>query len=156
MDFVVFEVVPGDPAGLARSTQTEDGVNNYTIILSNMNSPILGAKQKLLSKQPSQTARLEFINELFKGYDGWEILIDMRCRKFAEDLTYQRKNPDGTKSKPKVTDPKSGNKYEKYGHLSDCFDYALCLFIKDSWQKYQRNRTTIETVTAPVYGAFSF
>ncbi len=57
---------PGDPAGLARSTQTEDGVNNYTIILSNMNSPILKAKQKLLSKQPSQTARLEFINELFK------------------------------------------------------------------------------------------
>lgn len=27
--------ITGDPAGLARSTQTEEGVNNYTIILSN-------------------------------------------------------------------------------------------------------------------------
>ncbi|MDR1090097.1 MAG: phage terminase large subunit [Prevotella sp.] len=148
--------ITGDPSGLARSTQTEDGVNNYTIILGNINSPILRAKTKLLSKQPSQTARLEFINELFKGYDGWEILIDMRCRRFAEDLTYQRKNPDGTKSKAKATDPKTGQKYEKYGHLSDCLDYAVCLFVKDSWQKYQRNQSTIETTTAPVYGAFDF
>jgi hypothetical protein len=149
--------VTGDPAGLARSTQTEDGVNNYTIILSNMNSSVLKARQKLLNKQPPQIARLEFINELFKGYDGWEILIDMRCRKFTEDLTYQTKNQDGTKSKPKVTDPKTKNKYEKYGHLSDCFDYALCLFVKDSWHKYQTNQSSvITTTTAPAYGAFNF
>lgn len=148
--------ITGDPAGLARSTQTEDGVNNYTIILSNMSSPILRAQKKLLRKQPPQTTRLEFINSLFEGYDGWEILIDMRCRKFAEDLIYQKKNADGTKSKAKVTDPKSGGKYEKYGHLSDCFDYALCLFISDSWNKFQRKQSTIETTVTPIYGDFSY
>ncbi|MDR1121213.1 MAG: phage terminase large subunit [Dysgonamonadaceae bacterium] len=148
--------ITGDPAGLARSTQTEDGVNNYTIILSNMDISTLRPKQKLLSKQPAHTARLEFINELFKGYDGWEILIDMRCRKLVEDLTYQKKNQDGTKAKTKVTDPKNGQKYEKYGHLSDCLDYALCLFIKESWRKYQTRQFIIETVTAPIYGNFSY
>ena len=42
-------------------------------------------------------ARLEFINSLFEGCDGWEILIGMRCRKFTEDLVFQKKNADGTK-----------------------------------------------------------
>ncbi|MFI3305493.1 MAG: hypothetical protein R3Y68_03130 [Rikenellaceae bacterium] len=149
-------VITGDPSGLARSTQTEDGVNNYTIILSNMTSPILRAQRKLLSKQPAQITRLEFVNSLFNGFDGWEILIDMRCRKFAEDLIYQKKNADGTKCKAKATDPKSGLKYEKYGHLSDCLDYALCLFISDSWSKFQRKTTTIETTTTPIYGSFSY
>ena len=121
-----------------------------------MSSPILRAQKKLLRKQPPQTTRLEFINSLFEGYDGWEILIDMRCRKFAEDLIYQKKNADGTKSKAKVTDPKSGGKYEKYGHLSDCFDYALCLFISDSWNKFQRKQSTIETTVTPIYGDFSY
>jgi hypothetical protein len=149
-------LITGDPAGLARSTQTEDGVNNFTIILNSIDSPVLRASTKLLSKQPSQTARLEFINNLFNGYDGWEILIDMRCRRFVEDLTYQKKNPDGTKSKAKVTEPKTGLKYEKYGHLSDCFDYGVCLFVKDSWKKYRRNQSVVETADAAVYGAFNF
>ncbi len=89
--FLCCGAITGDPAGLARSTQTEDGVNNYTIILSNMNNPILRAQKKLLNKQPPQVARLEFINSLFEGYDGWEILIDMRCRKFTEDGVSEEK-----------------------------------------------------------------
>lgn len=149
-------LITGDPAGLARSTQTEEGVNNYTIILSNMNNPILRAHKKLLNKQPPQVARLEFINSLFEGYDGWEILIDMRCRKFTEDLVYQKKNADGTKNKSKVTDPKSGVKYEKYGHLSDCFDYALCLCINESWNKFRSSRKVLETTATPIYGTFNF
>ena len=148
--------ITGDPAGLARSTQTEDGVNNYTIILSNMNNPILRAQKKLLNKQPPQVARLEFVNSLFEGYDGWEILIDMRCRKFTEDLVYLKKNADGTKNKSKVTDPKSGVKYEKYGHLSDCLDYALCLCINESWQKFRSSRKVLETTATPIYGTFNY
>lgn len=149
-------LITGDPAGLARSTQTEDGVNNYTIILNNMNAPQLRPQTKLLRKQPPQATRLEFINGLFDGYDDWEIQIDMRCRRFTEDLIYQKKNEDGTKSKKKVTDPKLGVKYEKYGHLSDCFDYALCMFVNESWHKYLHRTKTIETTAAPIYGQFSF
>lgn len=149
-------LITGDPAGLARSTQTEEGVNNYTIILSNMTTPILRAQKKLLNKQPPLVARLEFINSLFDGYDGWEILIDMRCRKLTEDLIYQKKNADGTKNKTKVTDPKSGVKYEKYGHLSDCLDYALCLCISESWNNFRSSRRVLETTATPIYGTFSF
>lgn len=150
-------LVTGDPSGLARSTQTEEGVNNYTIILGNMSSPILNARKKLLSKQPSQTARLDFVNALFNGYDGWKIEIDMKCRKLTEDLVYQTKNSDGTKCKKKVVDSKSGVKYEKYGHLSDCLDYALVLFLPDVWQKFNRKGGTgIQTTAAPIYTGFEY
>ena len=151
--------ITGDPAGLARSTQTEEGVNNYTIIMNNMASPTLKVKKKLLAKQPPQITRLEYVNGLLDGYDGWEIQIDMRCRRLTEDLVYQKKNADGTKSKAKVTDPKSGVKYEKYGHLSDCLDYVLCLFLNDTWSKFQKkcgNIPFIGTTSTPIYGNFSY
>lgn len=149
-------LITGDPAGLARSTQTEEGVNNFTIILGNLHNPILNAKKRLLTKQPPQITRLEFVNALFNGYDGWTIEIDMRCRKFVEDLVYQKKNSDGTKSKAKATDPKTGVKYEKYGHMSDIFDYVLCLFLGESWKKFQNRGMAIETCISSPYEGFTY
>ncbi|MCC8174459.1 MAG: hypothetical protein LIO65_08915 [Odoribacter sp.] len=52
---------------------------------------------------------------------------------------YQLKNEDGTKNKKKVTDAKTGLKYEKYGHLSDCLDYLLIYYLKNSYYKYKSN-----------------
>lgn len=150
-------IVTGDPAGLARSTQTEEGINNYTIIL-NHTAMQLHPKKKLLSKQPPHKTRLEFINKLFEGYGGWEILIDMRCRRLTEDFVYQKVNEDLTKNKAKVTDPKLGIKYEKYGHFSDCFDMVCCLFINELWKKFNSNGTSgITTFNGtPIYGSFDY
>lgn len=135
-------IITGDPAGLARSTQTEDGVNNFTIIQSNLDQTILRPKQNVLSKQPPQKNRVDWINELFEGLDGWNIYIDLRCRKLTEDLVYQLRNEDGTKNKQKVTDPTTKVRYEKYGHCSDVADYILCTFLSKSWLKYQRGGQT--------------
>ena len=149
--------VTGDPAGLQRSTASEDGVNNFTVITNTFGKGILRPKIKLLKKQPPQAKRCDFVNEVFDGYDGWEIQIDIRCRKLTEDLIYQLKNEDGTKSKAKVTDPKTGVKYEKYGHLSDCMDYLLCYYLRDSWKKYQRGSDNYNVIsTATVYEGFNY
>ncbi|MDR1718090.1 MAG: phage terminase large subunit [Prevotella sp.] len=150
--------VTGDPSGLQRSTTNEDGVNNYTIILDTLGGGILRPKLKLLKKQPPQVTRCDFVNELFSGYNDWEILIDIRCRKLTEDLIFQPKNNDGTKNKQKVTDPKTGVKYEKYGHLSDCLDYLLCYYLRDSWYKFKNggdNNTSVLT-TAIINEGFSY
>ena len=120
-------VLTGDPAGVARNTQTEDGVNNFTIIQSCMNNTILRPKQNILAKQPPQKNRVDWINELFDGLDGWNIYIDLRCRKLTEDLVYQIRNEDGTKNKQKVTDPKTKVRYEKYGH---CFAAGTMITTK--------------------------
>ena len=129
--------VTGDPAGLQRSTTNEDGVNNYTIIADIFGKGVLRPKVKLLRKQPPQVTRCEFVNEVFDGYNGWKIRIDVKCRKLTQDLIYQLRNEDGSKSKQKTTDPKTGVKYERYGHLSDCLDYLLCYYLRDSWYKYK-------------------
>jgi len=141
-------VITGDPAGLARSTQTEDNVNNFSILMDKLSAPQLQATKKLLTTQPPLIQRLEFVNSVLEGkIDGWTVLIDMRCNKFKEDLIYQRKNQDGTKEKKKVEDPKLRVKYEKYGHLSDCFDYALCYFLSDLFTKFKRGRTAVSVTT---------
>lgn len=151
-------VVTGDPAGLSRTTMTEDGVNNYTILLSILNSPQLRPHKKLLSKQPSQITRLEFVNNIFDGYQGWTIKIDLKCRKLIEDLINQRKEMDGSKSKAKVMDAKLGIKYEKYGHFSDTLDYLLVLFLNEPWRKF--NATGSSGITTfsgtPIYGSFEY
>ena len=112
--------VTGDPSGLQRSTTNEDGINNYTIITDTFGRGILRPKVKLLRKQPPQATRCEFVNEVFGGYEGWEIQIDIKCRKLTQDLIYQLRNEDGTKSKQKTTDPKTGVKYERYGRERVC------------------------------------
>lgn len=151
--------VTGDPSGLQRSSVTEDGVNNYTVIMETFGKGILRPKLKLLRKQPPQVTLCEFANELFDGYNGWTIEIDLKCRKLTEDLIYQLRNEDGTKAKHKTTDPKTGVKYEKYGHLSDCLDYLLCYYLRDSWYKFKSGGDNGDSgiVTAPaVYNGFNY
>lgn len=151
-------VVTGDPAGLSRTTTTEDGVNNYTILLSVLKNPQLRPRKKLLSKQPSQITRLEFVNNIFEGYDGWTIQIDLKCRKLIEDLINQRKEMDGSKSKAKIMDSKLGIKYERYGHFSDTLDYLLVLFLNEPWKKFNATGSSgIVTFTGtPIYGSFEY
>jgi len=149
-------VITGDPAGLARSSQTQEGVNNFSIIRSELTG--LNTQQKLLRVAPPQTLRGEWINSLFgENLDGWEILIDMRCRRLTEDLIYQLSNEDGSKDKSKVKDPKTGVKYEKHGHCSDSLDYTLCLFLQKSWYKYKRGgNESSSPITAVMPSTFSY
>jgi hypothetical protein len=73
-------------------------------------------------------------------------------------LIYQLKNRDGTKNKQKTTDPKTGVKYEKYGHLSDCLDYLLCYYLRDSWHSFKNgnDRTTSIYTTLAAYDGFDY
>ena len=89
--------VTGDPSGYNAPPTNEDGINNYTIITDTFGRGILRPKVKLLRKQPPQATRCEFVNEVFGGYEGWEIQIDIKCRKLTQDLIYQLRNEDGTK-----------------------------------------------------------
>lgn len=150
-------LITGDPAGMARSTQTADGVNNYSIILDRLH-PTFRATRKVFAKQPPHKTRLDFINGVFAGESDWEILVDMRCRRLTEDLIYQKKTQTGEKDKSKISDPKLGIKYEKYGHLSDAFDYAVCLLLDKDWSRFQNGGriTSVTTVNAPIYGEFDY
>lgn len=150
-------LITGDPAGLARSSQTEVGVNNYTIITKALNTQGFPTTLQLFRAQPSQISRLDFMNELLNGYAGWHIFIDIACRRLVDDLVYQKKNPDGTKEKKKVL-MENGTRAEKYGHLSDCFDYALCYYLSNDYNTFINGG--IEEITTiasdDMYGDFDY
>lgn len=151
-------LLTGDPAGAARSTQTEDGVNNFTIANKNLTTATMRPKIQLLTKQPAMITRLEFINEIFQGYKGWQVLIDVRCHRLTEDFIYQKKNPDGTKEKKKVLND-NGERVERYGHFSDCFDYALVYYLSKEYQSYRTATNDIVTTVdmgETVYGDFDY
>lgn len=152
-------IVTGDPAGLARSTQTEEGVNNFTIANKNLENAVLKPKMQILSKQPAMVTRLEFINELLKGQcNGWQVRIDVRCHRLTEDFVYQKKNPDGTKEKKKVLN-EQGERVERYGHASDCFDYAMVYFLAKEYQTFKSKEVDVVTtvdVGSVVYAEFEY
>jgi len=47
------------------------------------------------------------------------------------DLMYCKQALDGTKDKHIVTDKETGDKYQKYGHLGDGFEYLVIELLKD-------------------------
>lgn len=151
-------LLTGDPAGLARSTQTEEGVNNFTIANKNLTNAVLKPKIQLLNKQPAMITRLEFMNELLNGFQGWKVRIDARCHRLTEDMVYQKKNPDGTKEKKKVLND-NGDRVERYGHFSDCFDYAMIYYLNKEYSSYRTASTDIVTTIDmgdTVYGDFDY
>lgn len=151
-------LLTGDPAGLSRSTQTEEGVNNFTIANKNMTNAVLRPKVQLLNKQPAHITRLEFVNELLNGYDGWKLFMDARCHRLTEDMIYQKKNPDGTKEKKKVLND-DGDRVERYGHFSDCLDYALIYYLAPQYSQYKTSSVDIVTTIdmgETVYGDFDY
>lgn len=140
-------IITGDPAGKQKTTATEDGVDNFSIIKNNIKGYTL--ETRLFDKSPSQAKRVEFINEIFeKEYDNWKIFIDSTCFKLVEDLVYQKKNPDGTKDKSKSYNSKDNIKFEKYGHLNDCLELFITKFIPESWTKFCRTNERAENAIA--------
>lgn len=139
-------ILTGDPAGKARSTQTEAGTNNFTIASKILNQCGIRNTTELFAKQPSMVTRLDFVNEMMKGYDGWKIFIDVRSRRLTDDLVNQKKNPDGTKEKKKVVND-NGERVEKYGHASDCLDYILTYFCSESYTRFKRGSSTLSIST---------
>lgn len=139
-------ILTGDPAGKARSTQTEEGTNNFTIAEKILYSNGFRPKTETFAKQPAQITRLEFVNEMLNGYEGWKIFIDVRSRRLTDDLVNQKKNPDGTKEKKKIIND-NGERVEKYGHASDCFDYILTYFCPKEYAKFKRGENGMMVVT---------
>ena len=139
-------ILTGDPAGKARSTQTEEGTNNFTIAEKILYSNGFRPKTETFAKQPAQITRLDFVNEMLNGYEGWKIFIDVRSRRLTDDLVNQKKNPDGTKEKKKIIND-NGERVEKYGHASDCFDYILTYFCPKEYAKFKRGENGMVVVT---------
>ena len=72
---------------------------------------------------------------------GIRLRFDKGCRNTIQDYQKVLKASDGTKSKKRITDPKTGVSYEPYGHPSDANDYFLTKCFSEEYQQFQRPNT---------------
>ncbi|CAL2091981.1 phage terminase large subunit [Tenacibaculum sp. 190524A05c] len=131
----------GDRTSLKQDTKLQKGQNFYTIIEDDLRSSGYTTKIRLPSKNPSVSARGNFINEIFRSnIFGIEYTINEKCVKTIDDYECVKEASDGTKSKEKTKNPKTGVTYEKYGHLTDTDDYFICEYYKLEYNKYLGKR----------------
>lgn len=131
--------VTGDSSGKNESTRSEAGTNDYTTIFESLKN-LLFVKDYVPSKNTNVVQRLEFINTVFANdVENCTIVIDNnKCSKLIEDLTFLKTNNEGGKLKQRVKDKKTGASYERLGHLSDCLDYMVTIFLKAEFKNFIR------------------
>ena len=120
----------GDASGKARSTMNRDFKHHYEIVEYKLRSYLVNGSDRTQTKNPSIVKRRDFLNLMFEDKLPIRIAIDDGCKYLIGDLMYLKQALDGTKDKHIVTDRESGEKYQKYGHLSDGMDYIMTELFK--------------------------
>jgi len=121
----------GDASGRSRSTMNKEFKHHYEVVEFKLRKYLVSGSDRTAIKNPLVLKRRDFINKIFEDKLPIRILIDEGCRKMIADLMYCKQAVDGTKDKHIVTDKETGDKYQKYGHLSDGFDYLLTEAFKN-------------------------
>ena len=143
----------GDASGRSRDTRTEEGQNDFTIIENRLKSYHPSIRVPFVN--PAVKMRGDFINHLFfEGFKGIEAFLNPKCMMTVDDFQNIKEASDGSKLKEKIKHPITKVPYEKWGHLSDCFDYFICEAFKNEYNLYQQgeNRlspTDIKVITLP-------
>lgn len=115
----------GDASGKNRNGLTKDTRDHYQLISRLLARKTFNGSNRVLRSNPALIKRREFINKIFENKLPIRIEIDPKCVNLLADLTYIKQDIDGSKKKDIYTDPDTKEKYQKYGHLSDCLDYQL-------------------------------
>jgi hypothetical protein len=120
----------GDASGHNRSTMNKDFKHHYEIVYYKLRKYLVNDSDRTLRTNPSLVLRRDFVNKIFEGKLPIRIIIDESCHNLINDYMYVKQAIDGTKDKHIVTDKETGDKYQKYGHLSDSADYLIVELFK--------------------------
>jgi phage terminase large subunit len=134
----------GDPSGKAQDTRLEKGHNDFTIIETELSQyhPVL----RVASSAPSVAMRGKWINALFADLREIKVFISEESPMFISDILNLKEAADGTKFKQKVKDEKTGVTYEKWGHMTDNFDYFICEAFKSDYLSFQKGGSAFKPV----------
>lgn len=120
----------GDASGHNRSTMNKDFSHHYEIIAYKLRKYLVNESDRTLTVNPSLVLRRDFVNKIFEEKLPIRIMIDESCHYTIADFMYVKQALDGGKDKHIVTDKETGDKYQKYGHLSDASDYLMVELFK--------------------------
>jgi hypothetical protein len=131
----------GDATSQKEDVKQEKGYNFFKLIENELIAykPIL----RVAKSNPSVVVRGQFINTIFyNNFSDIVVKISPNCKTAISDFVNTKEAADGSKDKSKEKDSKSGVSYQKFGHLSDLFDYICCEAFKKDFETYQRGDIT--------------
>lgn len=79
----------------------------------------------------------EFVNALYRGWEGWTIGINESCTVSEADYIETKMASDGTVLKVRVKDKQTEATYEKNGHFSDTKRYILATALNDVYYSWK-------------------
>lgn len=120
----------GDASGHNRSTMNKDFKHHYEIVYWKLQKYLVNDSDRTLKVNPSLVLRRDFVNKIFEQKLPIRIVIDENCHYIINDYMYVKQAIDGTKDKHIVEDKETGEKYQKYGHMSDSADYLMVELFK--------------------------
>ena len=121
----------GDASGHNRSTMNKDFSHHYEVIEYKLRKYLVNGSDRTLVSNPSVVLRRDFINKMFEDKLPIRVVIDESCHHLIADLMYCKQGLDGGKDKHIVNDKETGEKYQKYGHFGDLFEYEAVELFKN-------------------------
>lgn len=128
----------GDATSQKADVKLEKGHDLFRLILGELSQ--YKPELRVLKSNPSVNMRGRFIDTVFESeFDGLRVVMNRKkCKTTINDFINTKEAADGTKAKPTERDPKTNVSFQRWGHLTDSFDYMICYAFADSYNKYQR------------------
>ena len=130
----------GDASGHSKhvSAGKTDFRHHYEVVQYKLAKYLVNTSDRTLWVNPSLVLSRDFINKVFENKLPIKVTINEDCHYTINDYMYVKQAIDGTKDKHVVTDKETGEKYQKYGHMSDCF-VGETVIMTDCGEKTMRD-----------------
>lgn len=149
------EIISGDATSQKEDVKQEKGVNLFVLIKNEFNKLGRLPSIRVQKSNPNVVTRQQFMNTLFynqnrnEPYHGLRVFYDIDCKLTIEDMQNVKESPKdkGGKHKEESKDPDSGISSQKYGHMSDTSDYAICLARASEYELFLRGGKSFENIS---------
>lgn len=122
----------GDATGRAGTTLNKEVKSHIASLEKYLRPMMSNGSLRVPKSNPTNDSRREFINRIFEKKLPMRIVVSENMTHMIADLSYTKQDLiNGGKDKHIVTDPETGEKYQKYGHFGDNLEYFLCECFKN-------------------------
>jgi len=124
----------GDASGNKRDTRGTG--TDYEIVKGILRRLLNNRSDMTHHYNPNVVKRREWSNAIFEGKrQNKRVVIGQHCTEMVDDLHQTKTDANGHKFK-QVATAEDGQRFEKYGHFSDTFDYVATAVWADDFSRY--------------------
>lgn len=123
----------GDPSGGASHQRKgrEEQRSYFEHIKREFRRILHNQSDRVIRKAPPLAGRRMAWMELMAGNSGYTVLVNPRCSKTINDFETLKISDSGGWIKEKATDRKTGQSWEKNGHIADALTYQFAYIASD-------------------------